>query len=125
MLKVGRSMILGLAVVGAGVVMTRVGDLSRIALPVRGVDVSHHQGRIDWEALSDSGIAFAFMKASEGRDHRDRRFRENWADGRCCVIPLVRTEMIRNRACENARMPFGTESATGPPTIGHSWPGAG
>ncbi len=70
-------MVIGLATVVA-VVMTRIGDPSRIALPVRGVDVSHHQGSIDWGALAASGISFAFMKASEGRDHRDQRFRENW-----------------------------------------------
>jgi len=70
-------MILGLVSVSA-VAITRVGDLSRIALPVRGVDVSHHQGRIDWKALAGRGISFAFMKASEGRDHRDGRFHENW-----------------------------------------------
>ena len=47
--------------------------------PVRGVDVSHHQGEIDWDALGGTGIRFAFIKATEGRDHIDTRFTENWA----------------------------------------------
>jgi lysozyme len=46
--------------------------------PVRGIDVSHHQGPIDWVDVRRAGIAFAFIKASEGGDHRDSRFPANW-----------------------------------------------
>ncbi|MDJ0848851.1 MAG: GH25 family lysozyme [Myxococcota bacterium] len=53
---------------------------SEARFPVRGVDVSHHQGRIDWEKVRDAGIDFAFIKATEGQDHRDSRFRENWEE---------------------------------------------
>jgi|GEM_PF-1195074 len=42
------------------------------------VDVSHHQGLIDFEALAKAGCVGAFIKASEGRTHEDPRFRENW-----------------------------------------------
>lgn len=31
-----------------------------------GVDVSHHQGVIDWKKVKQSGVAFAYIKASEG-----------------------------------------------------------
>ena len=47
--------------------------------PVRGVDVSHHQGQIDWETLSSQGISFAFIKATEGSSYVDPRFEENRA----------------------------------------------
>jgi lysozyme len=47
--------------------------------PVQGVDVSHHQGRIDWPLLPGQGVDFAYIKASEGGDHRDRAFAANWA----------------------------------------------
>lgn len=50
--------------------------------PVRGIDVSHHQGTIDWPAVKASGVEFAFIKASEGGDHRDREFPKNWAAAR-------------------------------------------
>lgn len=50
--------------------------------PVRGIDVSHHQGRIDWQLVKASGHAFAFIKASEGADFRDSRFQENWRGAR-------------------------------------------
>lgn len=48
--------------------------------PVQGVDVSHHQGAIDWVAVRRAGASFAYIKATEGGDHRDSRFEANWID---------------------------------------------
>ena len=45
--------------------------------PLQGIDVSHHQGRIDWSLLKNQGVDFAWIKASEGADHRDRLFDRN------------------------------------------------
>lgn len=45
---------------------------------VRGVDVSHHQGPIDWRQVSDDGVVFAYIKASEGATFNDPRFSRNW-----------------------------------------------
>lgn len=50
---------------------------------VHGIDVSHHQGTIDWSAVKgtekqDYSIRFVFMKATEGGDYKDRRFAENF-----------------------------------------------
>ncbi|MDO5725727.1 MAG: GH25 family lysozyme [Tissierellia bacterium] len=45
---------------------------------VRGVDVSRYQGDIDWQALENQGMKFAFIKATEGDDHRDDYFEKNW-----------------------------------------------
>ena len=36
---------------------------SREQYPIRGVDVSHYQGDIDWEVLSRQDIWFAYIKA--------------------------------------------------------------
>ena len=47
--------------------------------PLQGIDVSHHQGAIDWSLLPDQGVDFAYIKASEGGDFVDPRFAENWA----------------------------------------------
>jgi len=52
--------------------------------PVRGIDVSAFQRTIDWPRLvAGARITFAFIKASEGSQIKDRRFRQNWlgADG--------------------------------------------
>lgn len=45
---------------------------------VHGIDVSHWQGRVDWPRVVDSGIRFAFMKATEGYNFRDPQFERNW-----------------------------------------------
>ncbi len=45
--------------------------------PVRGVDVSHHQGQIDWDRVRRDGIEFAYLKATEGSSFVDPRFVTN------------------------------------------------
>ncbi|HXJ62186.1 MAG TPA: GH25 family lysozyme [Actinomycetota bacterium] len=52
-----------------------------------GVDVSHHQGPIDWVRVSHDDIAFAYIKASEGVDFTDPRFRANWTGAGAAGIP--------------------------------------
>ena len=51
---------------------------SRSDYPVQGIDVSSHQGAIDWRKLRAQGVDFAYIKASEGGDFRDRAFLRNW-----------------------------------------------
>lgn len=46
---------------------------------VEGIDVSHHQGQIDWDAVANSGIRYAFIRTGDGVDV-DRRFAENWRE---------------------------------------------
>ena len=45
---------------------------------IQGIDVSHHQGPIDWGAVGSDGVRFAWIKATEGGDWRDPRFAGNW-----------------------------------------------
>ncbi|MES0809204.1 GH25 family lysozyme [Roseibium sp. SCPC15] len=47
--------------------------------PIRGIDVSHHLGEIDWGQVAGDDVAFAYMKASEGEDFKDGAFARNWA----------------------------------------------
>ena len=54
---------------------------------VHGIDISHYQGRVDWERLATDKnlkfpLSFAFMKATEGGDHKDDTFDENFAQAR-------------------------------------------
>lgn len=49
---------------------------------LQGVDVSHHQGRIDWDDVAGSGIDFAFIKATEGVSWIDPRGQSNWTGAR-------------------------------------------
>lgn len=46
--------------------------------PIRGVDVSNYQGRIDWALLVDQDVSFAFIKATEGSTFVDASFSQNW-----------------------------------------------
>ena len=54
--------------------------------PYRGIDVSHHQGRIAWVKLPRQGVDFAYIKATEGADHVDRRFSINWREAHAAGI---------------------------------------
>jgi lysozyme len=54
---------------------------------VIGVDVSGHQGDIDWPSLAASGVAFAYIKATQGDDFRDRYFQKNWYGARATGMP--------------------------------------
>ena len=54
---------------------------------IHGIDVSHHQGNIDWETLSRAEIdgepvSFAFIKATEGKGLLDENFNENFYEAR-------------------------------------------
>ena len=70
-----------LALVLVSVLATRARSWFLPAGPdwVQGIDVSHHQGAIDWGAVGSDGVRFAWIKATEGGDWRDPRFEENWA----------------------------------------------
>lgn len=43
-----------------------------------GIDVSAHQGAIDWDRVASDDIEFAYVKATEGGDFVDERFGANW-----------------------------------------------
>ena len=55
--------------------------------PLVGIDVSHHQGDIDWDLLATDRVAFVYMKATEGGDFRDKRFDHNWRSAARVGIP--------------------------------------
>ncbi len=60
---------------------------SRADFPIWGVDVSHYQGTIDWQAFARQGVRFAFIKATEGSAHVDERFLENARGAAAAGIP--------------------------------------
>lgn len=49
---------------------------------LKGIDVSHWQGDIDWNAVRQAGIEFAFIKATEDIAFKDSRFYRNWAESK-------------------------------------------
>lgn len=45
---------------------------------INGVDISHHNGLVDFKALSAEGYKFCFLKASEGTGYIDPQFARGW-----------------------------------------------
>lgn len=54
--------------------------------PIHGIDVSKFQGDIDWNAVANSGVKFAWIKATEGGDRADARFQANWTGAKAAGV---------------------------------------
>lgn len=59
---------------------------------IHGLDVSHHQGNIDWADVKAMRVervqmGFAFIKATEGLNDMDEAFRRNWFNARQAGFP--------------------------------------
>jgi lysozyme len=51
-------------------------------MPVLGIDVSHHNGEVDWFAVAGSEVRFGYAKATDGHSFVDPQFGRNWAQMR-------------------------------------------
>ncbi len=54
---------------------------------INGIDVSHHQGSINWQMVrnmkdEEVSLQFAFIKATEGVSFVDKRFNVNWLNSK-------------------------------------------
>ncbi|AOP36327.1 lysozyme [Leptospira tipperaryensis] len=56
--------------------------------PLRGIDVSHHQGKIDWSRVPKSEISFVYIKSTEGAEFQDPSFQTNWKEARRAGFPV-------------------------------------
>ena len=54
--------------------------------PIHGIDVSRWQGAIDWRKARDAGVSFAYIKATEGGDVFDPKFRSYWAGAKLAGV---------------------------------------
>ena len=65
--------------------------LPRMTLEVPGrqwlIDVSQHQGAIDWPEVAGAGVSAAIVKAGDGARTQDPAFERNWRGARCAGIP--------------------------------------
>lgn len=62
--------------------MTSPPYVDPILYPVRGIDISAHQGSVNFKGVRDSGIEFVWIKATEGSMFRDTGFRLNYDKAR-------------------------------------------
>lgn len=51
-------------------------EIDHAAYPTRGVDLSEHSGRVDFDGLASEGNTFVFLKATEGVSYVDPKFEE-------------------------------------------------
>src|ERR1700749_3727981 len=59
-----------------------------IAYPVRGIDISHHQGAIDWRRIAEQNIRFAWLKASEGAGWADPTFADHLSNAHAAGLAV-------------------------------------
>ena len=72
---------------------------SKETYPVKGIDISHHQGIIDWKALEKEALDFVYMKATEGGNFVDPKFKLNWKSAG--KIKISRGAYHFYRICKN------------------------
>lgn len=84
---VKRTLILFLvAAASSGLLLAAAYNRGSDDVGVRGIDVSHHQGHIDWPKVRAQGTAFAYIKATEGGDWRDRLYTSNLQGARASGV---------------------------------------
>jgi lysozyme len=76
------AVVLGLTAAAAGAIWYARFQPDPRRFAVRGIDVSRHQGQVDWTAVAQDGVRFAYLKASEGGAYRDPSFAGNWSAAR-------------------------------------------
>jgi lysozyme len=62
-----------------------------------GIDVSHHNGDIDWSMVKQAGAEFAFLKATEGATFVDKTFKANWKEAKASGIRVGAYHFFRPR----------------------------
>jgi len=75
MLRVAIWLLAALAMVSCH---SRSAKLDASVFPVRGIDVSAHNGDIDFEAVAADSIRFVYLKATEGAEFCDALFARNY-----------------------------------------------
>lgn len=57
---------------------------------MKGIDVSVHNGSIDWQKVKNAGIQFAILRAGYGRElsQKDARFEENYKNAKAVNMPI-------------------------------------
>lgn len=57
-------------------------DVEREQYPMMGIDISAHNGDVDFSKVAADGVDFVFLKASEGNTFRDPKFQTNHSGAR-------------------------------------------
>lgn len=57
---------------------------------MKGIDVSVHQGNVNWEAVKTGGVDYAIIRAGYGRElsQKDKQFENNYTGCKANNIPV-------------------------------------
>lgn len=71
----------------------------------KGIDVSKHQGVIDWQKVKNSGIDFAILRAGYGKydGQKDERFEKNYINAKNAGIKLGAYHYSYAKSVEDAK----------------------
>lgn len=64
-------------------------ELSKARYPISGLDLSAHNGYIDFTRLVQDSIDFVILKATEGTTFKDSKFNANYRNARKAGIPVI------------------------------------
>ncbi len=71
----------------------------------KGIDVSHHQGRINWRNTAiDQHASYAYIKATESVSHVDRMYYKNISEARAANIPVGFYHFYRPNASPSTQL---------------------
>lgn len=87
-------------------------DVDRERYPVKGIDISAHNGVVDFDSLAAADVDFVFVKASEGAAFRDAAFARNYAASRRTGIAVGAYHFFRFD-CDGRRQAANFISALG------------
>lgn len=68
-----------------------------------GIDVSHHNGDINWGEVKNSGISFAYMKSTEGTNFLDDKFSINARGAKAAGVAAGAYHFVRPDLYDPAR----------------------
>lgn len=63
-------------------------QVDRSRFPVKGIDISAHNGAVDFERVRDDSVSFVLIKATEGVDFCDAMFDRNVADAHAAGLKV-------------------------------------
>ena len=71
--------------------------IDRNKYPIVGIDVSAHNGDIDFNKVRADGYTFVFIKASEGEDYQDSKFLKNYEKARRAGLKVGAYHFFRKK----------------------------
>jgi GH25 family lysozyme M1 (1,4-beta-N-acetylmuramidase) len=70
---------------------------ARRPVKAKGIDVSNHQGTVDWRAVKEAGYTFAWVKSSEGTTFVDSTFHRNVRAAKAAGLKVGAYHFLRPR----------------------------